>query len=287
MKVAILTDTHFGARNSSDVIHNYQEKFYRDVFFPTLKTEGIKEILHLGDCFDRRKFSNHKSIDIAKKIFFDVARDEEMNITMCVGNHDAYYKNTNRINTPKLMLGEYTNIKLVETVPEEVSFDGLKVLLVPWLAPDDFEESMKIIKKSNSSIAAGHLEITGAEMIKNIYCDAGYDKKIFDKFDVAYSGHFHNPHTIGNVEYIGSTGEMSWIDYNASRGFSILDTDTRERTFLPNPYRLFHKIVYEDATMTIQDIEDLDTAPLEGAYIKLIIKEKNNPEQSLHFRFIV
>ena len=36
MKIAILNDTHCGIRNSSDIFMDYQEKFYRDVFFPYL-----------------------------------------------------------------------------------------------------------------------------------------------------------------------------------------------------------------------------------------------------------
>ena len=37
MKVAIITDTHFGARKSSKVFHDFFQKFYDDIFFPTLE----------------------------------------------------------------------------------------------------------------------------------------------------------------------------------------------------------------------------------------------------------
>ena len=37
MKVAIITDQHFGARKGSKFLHDYFKKFYDDVFFPYLE----------------------------------------------------------------------------------------------------------------------------------------------------------------------------------------------------------------------------------------------------------
>ena len=45
MKIAIITDQHFGARKSSRIFHDFFKKFYRNVFFPTLKKRGIKTVL--------------------------------------------------------------------------------------------------------------------------------------------------------------------------------------------------------------------------------------------------
>ena len=46
MKLAIITDTHYGARKGSKLFHDYFEKFYDDVFFPTLDKEGIDTVIH-------------------------------------------------------------------------------------------------------------------------------------------------------------------------------------------------------------------------------------------------
>ena len=46
MKIAIITDQHFGARKNSKLFHDYFLKFYEDIFFPTLIKE---ETLHLLD----------------------------------------------------------------------------------------------------------------------------------------------------------------------------------------------------------------------------------------------
>ena len=51
MKVAIITDQHFGCRKNSKLFHDYFLKFYNDVFFPTLEKEGIDTIVDMGDTF--------------------------------------------------------------------------------------------------------------------------------------------------------------------------------------------------------------------------------------------
>ena len=99
MKVAIITDTHYGARKSSRLFHNYFEKFYRDIFFPTIDAEGIDTIIHMGDAFDSRKGIDFTSLDWAKRVVFDPIKDRGITMHLMVGNHDAYYKNTNDINT--------------------------------------------------------------------------------------------------------------------------------------------------------------------------------------------
>ena len=80
MKIAILNDTHCGIRNSSDIFMDYQEKFYRDVFFPYLLENDIKQILHLGDYYDNRKTINFKALQHNRKIFLEKLR--EYGITM-------------------------------------------------------------------------------------------------------------------------------------------------------------------------------------------------------------
>ena len=41
MKIALITDTNFGARGDSILFHNYFLEFYDNVFFPYLEDNGI------------------------------------------------------------------------------------------------------------------------------------------------------------------------------------------------------------------------------------------------------
>ena len=106
MKVAIITDQHFGFKKGSKLWLDYFQKFYDEIFFPTLEKHGIDTILDLGDTFDNRKGVDLCSLNWAKDNYFDPIRDKGMSMISIVGNHTAFYKNTNDINTIDLMLRE-------------------------------------------------------------------------------------------------------------------------------------------------------------------------------------
>ena len=44
MKIAIITDQHLDGRKGSLAFWNYFQKFYDEIFFPTLEKEGIKVV---------------------------------------------------------------------------------------------------------------------------------------------------------------------------------------------------------------------------------------------------
>ena len=110
MKVAIITDTHYGARKGSKYLHDYFELFYRDVFFPSLEEHKIDTVIHMGDIFDSRKAIDLKSLEWAKRVVFEPLK--KYKVHAIIGNHDCYYKDTNHVNSPELLLQNYPNIKL-------------------------------------------------------------------------------------------------------------------------------------------------------------------------------
>ena len=99
MKVAIITDTHFGARKGSQVFHEFFQKFYDDIFFPTLEERGIKACIHMGDAFDNRKNIDLWALNWARKNVYYKFKKLGVKVYQLVGNHDVYYKKTNEINS--------------------------------------------------------------------------------------------------------------------------------------------------------------------------------------------
>lgn len=278
MKIAVITDTHFGARNDNAVFAKQFKKFYDNVFFPTLDEKGVKVVLHLGDVTDRRKYINFVTAKFLEDSFIAPLMERGIETHMILGNHDTFYKNTNEVNSMRQLYGTTTHdIRFYENEPVELEFDGCKIMLSPWVCASNYNASVDAYNKTDAQILMGHFEIQGFEMMRGQLCDHGFEKKVFNKFDAVYSGHFHHPSNHDNITYLGAPYEMNWSDYDGKRGFHILDTDTREMEFIPNPYRVFHKIVYDDVDITVEDVASLDTSSLTDAYLKVIIKNKTNP----------
>jgi DNA repair exonuclease SbcCD nuclease subunit len=277
MKVALLCDSHIGVRGDSKVFLKHQERFFNDIFFPTLEKYNVNTVLHLGDIFDRRKFVNFLTLKSGKDMFFDVLRAKNINMHAIVGNHDVYFTTTNEVNSLALLLSEYDNIHVYETEPVELSFGSTRILMCPWLIKDTNEEVLKILKNSTAPILCGHFGMKGFEMMKGVVSDHGLDHRIFQNFEAVFSGHYHHPSTYGNVHYLGAQYEMNWSDYGSRRGFYLLDTETRELTFIENPYRIHHKLDYDDTDLTIDEITNLDTSILADCYVKVMVKNRTNP----------
>jgi len=276
MKVAIITDQHFGARG--DAIHflDYYEKFYRETFFRVIDENNINTVLILGDTFDRRKYINFYSFHRAKSMFFDELYKRKIKVHMLVGNHDTYYKNTNEVNSPELLLEEYDNINVIDS-PRTINVDSIDVCMMPWICAENYTQSMQEIKDTSATICMGHFEIQGFTMHRGAVCTDGLEPSMFDKFDLVFSGHYHHRSNNGSIHYLGNPYELTWMDYGDPRGFHLFDLKTKELEFIENPNRMFHRIVYDDKVESLQSITQKDLSIYGGKYVKVVVVNKTNP----------
>ena len=270
MKIALVTDTHFGARKNSKLFHEFFKKFYDNVFFPTLKERGITECVHLGDAFDCRKSVDFWSLQWAKENVYDKFRDLGIKVHNIVGNHDAYYKNTIGINAVDALLESYDNVVRVSE-PKEYKIGGKKILLLPWICEENEKQTFDLVKKSRSKIMMGHLELNGFEVIPGMRMEHGLEPSKFKKFDTVFSGHYHHKSTKGNITYLGNTYQMFWNDVNDVRGFHIFDTETQELEFVGNPFNIFEKFYYDDTPYQL-----FDTSGLKDKIVKIIVRSKSS-----------
>jgi len=271
MKVAIITDTHYGARKGSKLFHDYFELFYKNVFFPTLEEQGITTIIHMGDAFDSRKSIDYQSLEWSKRVVFEPL--SKYQVHMIVGNHDSYYKNTNNTNSPQLLLKDYPNIQTYST-PSEIKVGNLDVLLLPWICMENQEQSLKMIKKTKAKVAMGHLELQGFRVNRQIVMEHGLEADIFKNFSKVFSGHYHTRSNNGTVFYLGNPYEIYWTDVNDTRGFTIFDTETLEHTPINNPYKMFHNIYYEDT-----NYQTFDTREYENKIVRVIVRKKSDTKK--------
>ena len=269
MKIALITDTHFGARNDNVNFNEYFFEFYENQFFPYLKEHGITDVVHLGDVMDRRKYVSYRIAKDFRERF--VNKFTDLNFHMLVGNHDTFYKNTNAVNSlQELVDGRYKGITVYDKATE-VEFDGCKILFVPWINADNMSHTMQMLQTSDAQICMGHLELNGFEMQKGMVMDHGWDKQEFKRFDMVMSGHYHHKSDDGQVFYLGTPYVIYWNDWNDSKGFHVFDTEKRELERIVNPRTIFSKIFYDDS----QEISD-DMSLYKDKYVKLVVVNKKD-----------
>ena len=273
MKMAILTDTHCGIRNSSEVFLDNAEDFYTNIFFPECEKRGVKQILHLGDYYDHRKFVNFKALNQNRRVFLDQLRKNNMTMDIIPGNHDTYYKNTNELNALKECLGHYMNEIHIVMEPTVMQYGSLSIALLPWICADNYDQSMNFIKDCKADWLGAHLELANFEIGRGILAPHGMDPKIFQKFEQVLSGHYHTASRRDNIWYLGNPMEFFWSDAHDPKFFHILDTETRQIEKIRNTYTLFEKIVYNDKEMDYNNYNK----NLSKKFVKVVVAEKTDP----------
>ena len=270
MTVALITDQHLDGRKGSVQFWEYFQKFYNEVFFPTLEKNNIKTVIDLGDTFDNRKNIDYNVVTRIRRNYFDRLRDMGVEVHMILGNHCVYYKNTNEINSPEVLLEDYDNIFIYKN-PATVNIEGTDILMLPWINTENYDETMDHIAKTSAKISMGHLEINGFEVTPGMLYEGGLEPDVFSKFRQVFSGHFHHKSSRGNITYLGNPYQMFWNDYKDPRGFHLYEPSKNKLKYIKNPNEIFKKIYYNDSVD--QDITPSDYA---GCYVKLVVENKTN-----------
>jgi DNA repair exonuclease SbcCD nuclease subunit len=205
-------------------------------------------------------------------MFFDRLVSLGIKVHMLAGNHDTYYKNTNDVNSPDLLLREYDNIHVIRN-PQTIQVGGVDICMMPWICADNYTQSMAEMQQTPAQLCMGHFEIAGFAMYRGMESHDGLDRNVFEKFDMVFSGHYHTRSTDGQVFYLGNPYELTWQDYNDQRGFHLFNLDTRELEFVPNTYTMFEKVYYDDEE---QDMEQYDISQCSEKFVKVVVVKKTD-----------
>lgn len=269
MKIGVITDTHFGCRNDSEVFYEAFNNFYSKTFFPTLEQENVEYVFHLGDLYDRRRYINFKTATETEKSFLNPLSERYGDkVIILSGNHDIYYRDVNEINSLDILLAKYP-FKVLHD-PVEMTFGSSNILFLPWICKSNEERTFKLLENPTATIAMGHLELAGYEMYAGITQEHGMSSDLFKNFKTVYSGHYHHKSTKGNITYLGASCEYNWSDYNDPRGFHIFDTETKQMKFYENPYTMFSILYYDDEKGLI------DTRNVTNKYVKIVVMNKTD-----------
>jgi DNA repair exonuclease SbcCD nuclease subunit len=262
MKIAILADTHWGARGDSPIFQNYFSRFFREIFFPYIDQNNIKTVVHLGDLVDRRKFLTYTTANMMRNEYINQSTFRKLETHIIAGNHDCSHKNNNEVNALREVVMGREGFTIYSN-PEVANFNGMAALMLPWISPDNEEKSAIMVSGTKAKVCFAHLELVGFEMARGQMMEHGMDPSVFKKFKAVYTGHYHHKSSKGNIHYLGTPYEMTWADCDDPKGFHILDTDTMKLEFIRNPITLFQKVHFDGK----HDIDAKDKI------IKLIVGE--------------
>lgn len=241
--IAIVGDAHIGARNSSEEYHAYFKKFWVD-FFKWTEANGVKKVIFEGDTFDVRKQLNTWALDFFKEVIIQPVLDQNIEVFVIVGNHDIYYKETLKVNTPSLVLSEYgQNFKVIEK-PVEVTLEGARWLLVPWVAKENSDAVAMAVRSSDADYCVGHFEFDGFPMHPGSVAKTHMSHSTYKKFKKVLSGHYHTRSEKDNVIYTGTPYEITWVDCDDQKGFYSFEGG--EFSFIENPHIIHAKIDYPE-----------------------------------------
>jgi DNA repair exonuclease SbcCD nuclease subunit len=276
-KIVVLGDLHIGARNASMPVAQHQLKFLSEQLIPYCLDNGIDTIFQLGDSFDSRKFTSHTVFHEWDQKFFQILRLYDIKFHMLLGNHDIATKNTLEINSPSIFLSKYDNIHIYDR-PKNVNFGGIDFLFMPWININNHGLSFEALESApDMAWVLGHFEIENFEMHRGQVCTDGISASTFNRFDTVLSGHFHTKSSKGNIRYVGTPYQMTWIDHGEDKGFHVIDTDTKELTFIKNKFELFNKIYYDDRDAELGYHKTIDLSGVEDSYVKIMVLSKTQP----------
>lgn len=242
----LFSDLHLGIHSSADVYLEMSLKLATAII-KYAKEKNINKILHLGDFFNDRRSLNLKVLDTAVK-FANKFEEAELELILLCGNHDLYLKNSLFPNS----LCIFEKYKYIRPVTELTVIDDC-ITLVPWST--SFEDA-------TTPFLAGHFEINGFDVESSEGFE--YSAKDFKKFSKVFSGHFHNPKTSGNIEYIGSVMPFTMHDVDSPRGFYHISIDGKQckEKFIEFTEAPKYKIIFSD-----QEIKEDD---IKGNVVKLV-----------------
>lgn len=238
----MITDTHFGVRNNSTEWLDIMKEYFYDFFIPLLKREKKEGdfLIHLGDVFDSRHSLNLLVMNDGMSIFEEISKI--MPVVIILGNHDIYRKNSNEVNSVKI-LKWVPNITVLEE-PCVIKASGKKLLMMPWRA--GHEEELECIKSNPADFMFCHTEMQGLQFNKSTTIESGLDSKEMKAFRKVYAGHIHYAQKKGNFRMLGCPYPMTRSDINNEKGVWCLDLETEEEHYYPNTLSpKFIRIIFE------------------------------------------
>lgn len=258
-KVLLIGDTHNGANGNNQRLLRQNVELYQDFILPIVRHNAIDFVIDLGDFFDDRE---KVDIRVLKTVREEMLNDLPVPWYFVVGNHNTYFKNNNTLNNLQETIGDLPNVHVVDRFTQVDKID-----IFPWILAKNVETYKQCIEITENRFAVGHFEFNGFPFDKSRTAEVHerLSASSFSKYEKVFSGHYHISSERGNIIYVGTPIQLTWVDVDVEKRVAILDTDTGEVQYIINPKNLYHQYtVGEDG-----DISHIPLSEIAGNRIKI------------------
>jgi DNA repair exonuclease SbcCD nuclease subunit len=228
-----------------------------------LQNKKITDIIIAGDFFHYRSEIAVNTLHVASDIL-DIWKD--FNVLILVGNHDAFFKNSSKINSLSIIKGR-SNVTIIDELTK-IKFGDKNITICPW--------GTTVSEIPESDIVFGHFSIETFSETQYRTCDHGIRAQdLLKKSDLIITGHFHirqqRDYEKGTILYLGNPYEMNFNDLDDVKGYYILDVISKKFDFHENPISPKHKKVKLSSLVAEGSINDNVRKEISNNIVKLII----------------
>ena len=263
LEVALISDQHFGCNGFNQSQHSSYEKFYNNIFFPTLLKRKIKYVFDLGDTFDRNAGINIDLISWSRSVYFDRLCDLGIKLFVLRGNHNPRAKFNHHVGDAiSLISRDYPNITLLDETTV-IQIANRKFCFVPYLDHRSILNVMRSkwrpkyfgkAKDTKADLFFTHLAFRGCFFCEKKRSDGGFGEHLIKYLNgPVISGHYHTRSVLEHVplRYLGSPYATRWGEFEVDRGFHLLDTNSLAIHYIKNKYQAFR-------CMLVNSLKDID-----------------------------
>jgi DNA repair exonuclease SbcCD nuclease subunit len=236
-KYLLVGDSHWGMSNNNQRLIQQNIDVWNYIL-TIAKEYKVAGIIETGDFFDKRKEIDMQLLSTIKN---EVISKLEVPLYCIVGNHNSYFKDTNRVDNLTVIEGG-----LVKVIRTPTKIDNID--LIPWITKENVNDIQTFILGSNSKFCVGHFEFNNFpyDKFRMAEVQEKLSRSHFGTYNKVFSGHYHIKSEKENIIYIGTPHQLTWIDVDTDKYIYILDTESNDIIQLHTNNRIYHQFNIED-----------------------------------------
>ena len=184
---------------------------------------------------------------------------------MTVGNHNLYFRDSSSVNNISVFESLSENIKVINKPTSVYNID-----IIPWINKENVSDTERYIKMSDNTYCIGHFEFNNFPFDKSRVAEVEekLSRSTFKSYKKVFSGHYHIRSEDGNILYLGTPNQLTWIDEGVEKYIYILDTDNGDLVELVMPFEMFKQFeINED------NWKDYCNDDLKGKKVKILYED--------------